>query len=222
MSASFFKRLVSSVIDVIIVIVFIYITFALIGKPLLQKRIDNFDEVYTSYGAILSTYNEDLTEVQKEYKANMEVANGDADKEAAAQDLYQAKIDILNQQNNIDIEPFNHTLTLYYLNIIYYFVIGFAVIMTAYTLAFKGKTLGRKLMQIQLEGNVNRMTVFVHDIVLKYLILLILFAYSLYYAFILLLILFMLDLVLISFTKSNTTLRDILLKIKVTKANYSH
>jgi hypothetical protein len=222
MSVGFFKRLMSSVVDITLVITVVIVTFLLIGRPLLQKRIDNFNEIYTSYTNIITVYNDDLQAAQTEYNANMTNANGNADKEAAAQALYTMKLNALKAQNNIDLEPYNLTISKYYYNIIHYYIIGFLALMTVYTLVVKGKTLGRKLLQIKLDGNVNLSTIFFHDIMLKYFFLLLLMAFSLYYAFIFLVLSFAVDLLLITFTRNKTTLRDMLLKIKVVKTNYGY
>lgn len=222
MNVGFFKRLVSSIVDFTLVITVVLITFLLIGKPLLQNRIDNFDEIYSSYNAIVLAYNDDLTAAQTEYNANMAIANGDADKEAAAQASYQMKLDALKQQNSIDLEPFNLTLTNYIYTSINYFVVGFIALMTVYALSLNGKTLGRKILQIKLDGNVSRMTVFFHDIILKYFFLALLMMFSLSYAVVFLVLSLAVDLMLIVFSKNKTTIRDILLKIRVVKAGYGY
>ncbi len=222
MNVGFFRRLISSVVDITLVLTVVIVTFLLVGRPILQNKIENFDMIYSSYSDVINVYNNDLANVQSEYNANMTQANGNADQEAAAQALYQMKVNILKQQNSIDLEPFNLTLTHYYYDIIYYFIIGFIVIMTAYTLIANSKTIGRKLLQIKLDGNVNRTTVFFHDIILKYFFLALLMAFNLYYAFMFLMLSFMADMLLITFTRNKTTLRDMLLKIRVVKAGYGY
>jgi hypothetical protein len=222
MSAGFFKRATSTVIDMIIVFAFIYLTFALIGKPLLQKRVENFDEVFSSYSIIIAAYNDDLTAIQTEYNANMEIADGDSALEAAAKETYQTKLDMLNQQNDIDVGLFNIPLTLYFLSIIYYFVVGFIALMTIYTLIIKGKTLGRKLMRVKMEGNINLLTVFFHDIILKYFFFIIILLFGMYYGFVFFMLSLMIDLILITFTKNKSTIRDMMFNIKIVNANQGY
>ncbi|XMB71592.1 RDD family protein [Mycoplasmatota bacterium WC30] len=227
MSASFFKRLTSAIVDFIIVIMVTYLAFIVGGKTLLQNRVDNFDEVYGAYTQILTAYNDDLQNLQTEYDANIELANGDADLEAFAAEDYNAKSTILNQQNTIDIEPFNEPLTQYYMEIIYFFSIGMIVIMALLVVATSGKTLGRRLMKIKLitenngeSANPNLIQVFFHDIILKYFFIILVFTISMYYGFILILIALLVDIVLISLSRKKSTIRDYFLRMRV--VNFNH
>ncbi len=225
MSASFFKRLGSSIIDFIIVIMVVYFAFVVGGKSLLQNRVDNFDEIYGAYNQILTAYNNDLQNLQTEYDANMELANGDGALETIAQEDYTAKSNILKQQNTIDIEPFNEPLTQYYLEIIYFFAFGFIALLTLLVMFTTGKTPGRRILKINLMAetngeftNPNIIQVFFHDVVLKYFFIIVVFAMSMYYGFIFILIAFIVDMVLISFTRKKFTIRDFSLRLRVVNA----
>ncbi len=227
MSASFFKRLFSSVIDIVLVFLVVYLAFVAGGRTILRNRVENFDEIYSSYNEVLAVYNSDLQDLQTEYDVSIEIADGDETLEDIATAEYNYKIQLVNDQNAIDIEPFNEPLTHYFLETIYFYAIGFLVIMTIVSLATLGRTPGRRLMFVKLASQKgpgefekpNPILVFFHDIVLKYFFLIITFIISMYYGLILVLIAFSVDLILIMFTRNNTTLRDILLKIRVLKAS---
>ncbi len=227
MSASFLKRLLSSVVDIALVFLIVYLAFIAGGRTILRNRVENFEEIYSSYNEILEVYNGDLQDLQLEYDVNMEIADGDEALEDIAIAEYNNRIQLVNDQNAIDIEPFNEPLTHYFLETIYFYAVGFLVIMTILSFATLGRTPGRRLMSIKLATQTgpgefekpNPISVFLHDIVFKYFFLVIAFVVSMYYGLILILVAFAVDLILIMFTRNNTTLRDILLKIRVLKAN---
>lgn len=230
MSASFFKRLTSSIVDLVLVFVVVYFAFVVGGRTLLQNRVENFDEIYASYNEMIVTYNEDVNFIQTEYDANMELANGDAELEALAKQTYDMKAEILNLQNNIDIEPFNEPLTGYFLESIYFYAIGFIALMTILAIATNGRTPGRWLLKVRLAsdkgdgefGKPNPIQVFFHDIMLKYFFLVIVFTMSMYYGVIFILLTLAVDMILMSFTRNKSTIRDYFLRLRVVKAGYGY
>lgn len=222
MNAGFLKRAFSSLVDITIVVVIIYLTFIAFGRPILRNQVPNFDEINSAYQEILDAYNEDLATLGEEYSAAIELANEDETLEAAAQTTYQEKLQMLESQNSIDIEPFNRPLSAYFLTTVYYYLLGFLILMTVYALATKGKTLGRRMMQIRLDGNVHVFTIFFHDIVFKYFFIILVFVVSMYAGLLLLLLSLFVDLMLMSLSKKKATLRDILLKLNIVKAGYGY
>ncbi|MGI6392995.1 MAG: RDD family protein [Candidatus Izemoplasmatales bacterium] len=222
MNAGFLRRAFSSLTDILIVVLVVYLTFLLFGKLILRKQVDHFAELHTPYQEMLDVYNEDLNAISEEYTAAMTLAGDDEALKAEAQRVHQLKAQILEMQNTTDIESFNRELSRYFLSIIYYFALGFIILMTIYALAFKGKTLGRKIMQVKLEGPVNSISVFFHDIVFKYFFVIVVFIVSPYGGFVLLFLSVIIDLILISLTRRKATLRDILLKIDVVKTGYGY
>ncbi len=225
MTVSFFKRMFSSVIDVTLVILVVYLSFVVGGRTILRNRIDNFDEIYSTYNEILETYNSDIQDLQIEYEANIELADGDEELETLAREEYNAKLQLVNEQNTIDIEPYNEPLSQYFLEIIYYFSIGFIVFVAILTMAMGGNTPGRRMLSIKLvvdngSGEFiapNPIFVLFHDVLLKYFFIIVVFIISMYYGVIMMMIGFIIDLLLMGFTRNHTTIRDILLKIKVIK-----
>lgn len=222
MNAGFLKRAMSSLIDLIIVFSLIAMTFFLFGRTIIRNQIPDFDEIFTAYNEVVDAYNSDLEIITTEYTAALEIADGDETLEAAAQEVYSTKKAMLDAQNVVDIEPFNKPLTGYFLNSIYYFAIGFLILMAIYTLATGSKTFGRKVMQVKLSGPVNPISIFFHDIVLKYFFTVLVFSVSIYAGVVLFLLSLAIDLILVSFTKNKNTLRDIFLKMSIEKTGYGY
>lgn len=230
MTASLFRRMFSSFIDLCIVILVVYVLFSIGGKPILQNRIENFDTIYAEYNEILEAYNADLEALRTEYDANITLADGDETLEAEALVDYNLKNSILNEQNTIDINPYNKPLTQYYTEIIYFFVLSFIILMTVLSLSLLGKTPGRRIMQVDLlirgeKGDYVKPSltqVFLHDILLKYFVIVLVFSFNMYYGVMLMLLAILIDVVLISFTRNKSTIRDFLSKMTVHRSNYSY
>ncbi|MDD3122777.1 MAG: hypothetical protein PHC62_04555 [Candidatus Izemoplasmatales bacterium] len=220
MNAGFLKRAFSSLVDIIVVLSIVYVSFSLIGKNALQNKIPNFNEINTAYQEIATAYQADYATAEDEYSALKVLADGNDALETEAAALYADRIATINAQNLVDIEPYNRPLTTYYMNVILYHVIGFLILMSVYTVALSGKTLGRTISRTKLEGSVNPISIFLHDIILKYFFILLSFFYSPYIAIVLLIVSLIIDMILINFTKNKSTLRDTLLKITVSKSNY--
>ncbi len=230
MTAGFFKRLFSTVIDFVIIMVVVYFAFTIGGETILQNRVDYFDAQYYTYQEILAAYNDDLTEIQTDYQAAMTIAEGDAELEAAALAEYNLKSILLNTQNTIDIQPYNISLSSYFLEILYFFAFGFIVLMTILTLITLGKTPGRRLFRLRLvheitKGEIKNPTIiqiFFHDIMLKYFLIVLLFMYNPIYGAMFILIAIVTDLILITITRNKATIRDYFLRMKVIPANYGN
>lgn len=230
MNAGFFKRLSSSIVDFAMVFVFVYLIFLIGGRTVLQNRVEYFDYRYSTYSEILDVYNEDIVTAQTEYEANMEVAAGNADLEAAATDLYNLKTSMLNTQNTMDIQPYNISLTGYYLNIIYFFAFGVVFMIALLAVLTLGRTPGRRLLQIRLvtqnsqgeNTKPNAVQVFFHDAILKYFFIAVVIMMSIYYGFVFIMLSLLIDMILMTFTKSKITIRDYFLRTKVVKAGYGY
>lgn len=227
MKAGFFRRLSSAVIDLVLVIVVIYLIFIAGGRILLRNRVNYFDQRNYAFHELLDAYNNDLANAQNEYSANMEAAGDDLDLQAQAQDLYNMKTSILNMQNSIDIQPYNVSLTYYYYEIINFFTYGLVIIFAILSVAVSGNTIGRKLFKIKLikhpsDENSSKPSVLqllLHDSILKYLVIALVFSYSIYLGFIFILFSLLVDLLLISITRSKSTVRDYLSQLQVINSN---
>lgn len=223
MNAGFFKRAFSSLLDASIIILVLYLSFILGGRTILRNQVENFDEVFAAYNQVVDEYNASLSTLYEEYTAAMELADGDNELEATAQTAYDAGKAALDAQQLLDIEPYDEPLTPYFLNCIFYFAFGFIILLSIYTVLLKGMTLGRRLMQLKLEGSVNPITIFLHDIVLKYFfIVTISFVWTPYVGLLLVGLSLIADVILINFSRKKLTLRDMLTKISIVKTGYGY
>lgn len=227
MPVGFFRRLTSALVDFILIMVVVYLAFVLLGRGILRNRVDYFDQRYETYSEILTAYNNDVHDIQVEYEANIAIANGDADLEALATDNYNYQLALLDMQNSIDIEPYNESLTGYFLEIIYFFSIGFLLLITLVSVLTLGRTPGRRVMALQIISTTNTgeikapntIQVFFHDVILRYFFIAIVFTISLYYGFLLILLTLIVDMILMTVTRNKTTIRDYFLRLRVVKAS---
>ena len=222
MRAGFFRRLLSSLLDMILVFGVIYLSFILFGRGMLQNKIDDYDEINTTYEEIMAVYNEDIKDLQQEYEAAKLLAGEDEDLKAQALADYVEESDILFQQNQIDTAPYIQPLGIYFTNVVYYYAFIFLLISTFYTMILKGMTLGRRVMRLKLTGPVNLMSLFLHDIAFKYLLIIVLIPINPLYAIMAIMFMFLIDTALIAATKNKLTVRDMISKITVDKTEYNY
>jgi hypothetical protein len=222
MRAGFFRRLLSSLLDMVLVFGVIYLSFILFGRGMLQSQIDNYDEINTTYQEIMAVYNEDIKDLQVEYEAAKVLAGEDEDLRAEALADYVEKSDILYQQNQVDTAPYIQPLGIYFTNTVYYYAFIFLIIVTFYTIALKGMTLGRRVMRLKLTGPVNIMSLFLHDVAFKYLIIIVLIPINPLYAIMAIMFMFLIDTALIAATRNKLTVRDMISKITVDKTEYNY
>ncbi|PKK95638.1 MAG: hypothetical protein CVV60_00270 [Tenericutes bacterium HGW-Tenericutes-5] len=222
MRAGFFRRLLSSLLDMILVFGVIYLSFILFGRGMLQNKIDNYDEINTTYEEIMAVYNEDIKDLQQEYEAEKLLAGEDEELKAQALASYVEQSDILFQQNQVDTAPYIQPLGIYFTNVVYYYAFIFLLISTFYTMILKGMTLGRRVMRLKLTGPVNLMSLFLHDIAFKYLLIIVLIPINPLYAIMAVMFMFLIDTALIAATRNKLTVRDMISKITVDKTEYNY
>ena len=222
MRAGFFRRLISSLIDMMIIFTVIYLSFILFGRTMLQDKIENYDEINTAYQEIMVVYNDNMAEIQRDYEVAKTLAGEDEELLSAALDSYLEQSDILNEQNIIDTSPYMEPLGIYFANVIYYYMFIFLIIMTFYSMFLKGMTLGRRVMKIKLVGPINFMTVFLHDIAFKYLLVIVLVPINVLFAIMLIMLMLFIDMALIAATRNKLTVRDMISKITVERTEYKY
>ncbi|MFP4479010.1 MAG: RDD family protein [bacterium] len=213
MRAGFLRRLISALVDITIVVLFVYLTFILFGQNVLQNRVDNYDEIDAYYQEVIDTYYEDQEVVEDEYTEAREAAGDDEDARDEAYVIYRNKLSVLNHHYANDTSVYNRLLLDYNIGLIYFFALGIAFVLSGLVIGFKGQTPGRRLLKIELVGQVTIVNIIIHDLLLKYLFVIILFLISPYYAFIIIPTYFILDLFLILLSKDKSTIRDNLSKI---------
>ncbi|MFH0992819.1 MAG: RDD family protein [bacterium] len=222
MNAGFIKRSFASLVDFVIVMLIVYLTFIIGGRTILQNRVADFAVINEAYNELVDAYETDFNVLVADYNAEVELAGDSEALEAEALERYSTAKAVLDAQHSADIQPYDAPLTGYYMTVIYYFAIGFLILTAVYAVATGAKTVGRRLMQIRLSGPVNPASIFFHDIVLKYFFIVLVFSVSMLAGVGLLLLSFVIDFILITFTKKKATLRDIFLKMEVVKTGYGY
>ena len=222
MKAGFFRRLLSTIIDLMLVFGFIYLSFVAVGRSVLQDKIENYDEVNTRYSEIMDVYNSNLEQIQREYEAEIELAGEDQELKDLAFENYLSRSNVLNHQNLIDVAPYNLPLGIYFTNVIYYYVLIFLIVMSIYTIALKGATIGRRLLRLKLVGPVNYLSVFLHDIAFKYLLIIALMVINPLFSIMVLMFMGLVDTGLIAGTRNKNTIRDMVSKIQIEKIDYNY
>jgi hypothetical protein len=220
MNAGFFRRAFSSIIDLTLVLLVVFGSYFAFGRSVLRNQVADFEILYPNYQELMSSYNADVALVELEYKANLELAGEEQTAIDAAASLYQTKLAVLDQQNVIDLEPFNMPLSPYFLSIVYFVLVASLILMSIYTVAVVGKTLGRKAMQLKLDGPTNRISIFFHDIMFKYFIIILVIILSNLLGLALAALALVADVILIGLTRNKRTLRDSMTKLSVIKVGY--
>lgn len=231
MTVSLFRRISASFLDLCIILAIVYGLFFIGGRDFLRSNIENYNILNEDYTEIVDNYNADISRISSEYDVAIELAGEDQELKDAATLEYNLKKAIINSQNTIDINPYNDPLTVYFSSVINFFIVAFLILMAILTIATTGKTPGRRILRTKLavidsEGKnkkPNVFNVFLHDIVLKYFFIVLVLVYNTFYGVVFMLIAFMLDTILITFTKSNSTIRDFFTRQRVVKEdNYGY
>lgn len=200
MRAGYLRRLTSALIDLLAVILIVYIAFTLFGRSLIQNRVENYDIINQNLDTVLDVRNENLSYIDQSDE------DGDTQRE---------KIAVINHLSAFDESVYERLLSQYFTETVYFYLIGVTLLLSIMVIALNGQTLGRRLMRVELVGNINLFNVVIHDLLLKYILIVVLITFNLYYAFIIIPLYFLIDLFMIVLTKNKTTLRDNLSRIVV-------
>lgn len=215
MRAGFLRRLGSSLVDLMIVIIIVYLAFTFIGNPYLSGRIENFDEINENLTQVQDAYDLSTAQINQEYDDAKELAGDDQEAVDAAYLVYREKVSILNQHYAQDTSVYQRLLYDYNVGTIYFYAIGIGLLLGILVLSFKGLTPGRKLMKLELVGQVSMFHIITHDLLLKYMLVIVLVLITPYFALMLVPAYFIIDLLMIMLSKDKTTIRDRISKIIV-------
>jgi len=179
-----------------------YALHTLFIGTLLQKAVDpDYAEIESEYFELVDQRNLTMEEYLVQYD----------DGEITEDEYFDLRTDLQSQffEENEDVVT---TITQYWLYSFLYFAILVNVAYFAYMVKFKGQSLGRKIMKIELMGNIKWHTILLREILWKNLLYTFSFIVGLAINPILgifsLLIFVGLDVGLILFTKKKKTLRD--------------
>lgn len=213
MRAGFLRRLLSGLVDLMIVITIVYLAFTLIGNPYLQNQVENYDEVEENLNGVLDAYDISKAQVDLAYDEAKELAGDDDEAVGQAYLTYKNQISVLNQHYAQDTSVYQRLLYTYNVGTIYFYTIGIGLLLAILVLALKGLTPGRRLLKIELSGEVTIFNIILHDLLLKYILIIALLLFSPYLAFIIVPAYFILDIFMIMMSRDKTTLRDRISKI---------
>lgn len=213
MRAGFLRRFSSALVDLMIVISVVYLAFVLVGNPYLQKQVENYDEVDDNLNDVLDAYDLSKARVDIIYDEAKELAGDDEEARSEAYLVYKNQISVLNQHYAQDTSVYQRLLYTYNVGTIYFYTIGIGLLLAVLVISFKGLTPGRRLLKVELVGDVTIFNIIVHDLILKYVLVIVLILVSPYLAFIIIPAYFIIDIFMIMMGRDKTTLRDKISKI---------
>ncbi len=186
MSAGFFRRSGSFILDITLLLAIVSTLFSLVGGPLIRARLDDFDVLYASF-----------IEAQESRLDEVREATNERDLGLISEARYQERLTEINAFYDENYAAEATLFGQYVLAIVSYYFVMLTLFNYLYHLGFKGRTLGRKLFKLRLAGKVTWWTLLMREVFWKYF----------YWAFTLFFGLF-LDFILIGVTQSHKTLRD--------------
>lgn len=184
-----FKRIVSFIFDAMPIILILTVLFTLFVGDLLKP--DDYDNIYADYQAIRQDY---FGVIEEDYR------NGDITIEE-----YQRQYDLVIDDFNADTEDHIAVIYVYFVNVLLYHLLSFIVVYFVYVLLTKGRTMGRRLMKIELGGKVTFWRLFLREVLWKSAFWIITFGIGG----------IVLDIAMISFSRRKLALRDIVSGIYV-------
>lgn len=150
-----FRRITALLFDIIPLIVICSLIFNYLGADLIKP--DGYDEIKADYDALADEYYDKIAELQLQYEDG-EISD------VVYVDQQALVLKAFNRQAEEYVMPvfmFEFvTKTIYYITtvtLLYYF----------YSLAMKGRTVGRRIMKIELGGKVTWWTLLLHEVIWK-------------------------------------------------------
>lgn len=189
MRVGLFRRIGSFIVDAMPIFVILSLLFQFFVGDVLKQ--DNYDAMYAEYESLRVQY---FGDIEEQY-ANDEITL----------DEYQLEFNEINPQFQDASEEQYAVLFEYMIRVIMYNVFGFILIYYLYSVFMKGRTLGRRLLKIELGGRINAWTLFVREVLWKLGYWVVTFVIGGV----------ILDVVFISFSKKKQTLRDIVTRTYV-------
>jgi uncharacterized RDD family membrane protein YckC len=183
MRVGLWRRLISFVLDAFPIAAIIALLFSWFVGDLLKPA--DYDNLYAQY-----------TEIREEYFSDLEQRYLD---EELTYEEYRERYDSLMPSFQRATEEYYPAILKYTTRVVLYHVISFGAIYYIYQVSTKGRTLGRRMMKIELAGKVTAWRLFVREILWKYVF----WTITLFVGGI------MLDIAMIAFSQKKQTLRDI-------------
>ncbi len=188
MRVGFFKRLASFLLDAMPIFFILSLSLTLFVGDMIKSQYPDYD----SKAALYQENLDEFSEMLDAYKLQLD------ENEITIEEYNEIFLELRSDFQNNNEYLYNLMLS-YYFNVALFYFISFTVINYFYNLAFKGQTVGRKLMKIELYGRINWYSLFIREVLWK----------SVFWVFTFL-VGIGLDWLLISFTTRKKTIRDYL------------
>lgn len=202
MKIGVFKRIASYLLDIVPIITLVYALHLLFVGTLLQNAVDpNYSDVESEYFDLVDERNVAVDGYYTQFD------NG----EITEDEYFELRADLQTEFFE-DNEEIVTTITQYWLYSFLYYAILINIAYYAYMVGFKGQSLGRKILKIELMGNIKWHTILLREVLWKNLLYtfscIIGLAINPILGIFSLLFFVGLDVGLITFTKKKKTLRD--------------
>jgi hypothetical protein len=202
MRIGFFKRAGSYLLDAVpILLLLVSLQTWFVGDLIKQSIHPEFDRLETMYYENLETYQDFMQPFYDQY------TEGEITYDEYIELAQPYQDDFIN--NNIYL--YDIVFVSYWLTSILYLVISFNVIYLVYMILMKGNSLGRKLFQLELQGNVTWYNIIMREFLWKHLFWLGTLSAGL-----------AIDFGMIAFTKKKKALRDIYSKTYIAQQGVNY
>ncbi len=188
MRVGFFSRIAALLLDAMPFILILSLFLSLFVGDLLKSSYPNYDHKISIYQENMDEYYETLNV----YKVQLD------SEEITLEEHDEMSLSLQDDFTNNN-EYFISIIFAYYMNVAIYFFVSFTLTNYIYHLFFKGQTIGRKLMNIELYGNINWYNLLLREVLWKTVFWL--FSFSAGIA---------IDITLVAFTSKRKTIRDYL------------
>ena len=145
MRIGLFKRVASYLLDIVpIISIFIVLHSLFIGTLLQQAVNPNYNQIYEDYLIVEEAYQDELADY------NTQLDNGEITEEEYFE-MREALNDAFYEDNEELVTP----ITMYFAYSMFYFLITINLAYVLYVIGMKGQTLGRKILKLELVGNIR-------------------------------------------------------------------
>ncbi len=188
MKIGFFRRITAFFLDAMPILLILSLLLNLFVGDILKSPYPNYDHN-------VEVYQENLDD----YYDTLNVYNNQLESNQITQEEYDALALGLQADFTNNNEYFISIMFAYYINTALYVFIGFTLINYFYNLFLKGQTIGRKIMKIELFGEITWFNLLLREVLWKTIFWAFTFSAGI-----------AIDITLIAFTKKRKTVRDYL------------
>ena len=186
------RRIISYLLDILPIFAILSLLFTFFVGDLLKP--DGHDELMEEYAVITEEYNTRIDPYRTQFE-----------NEEITEEEFQAIIDPIIEEFNEETVVHTESMLLNFQNGFLYYLMSFTSVYYVYSLLTMGKTIGRRMMKIELAGKVNWWTLLVREVIWK----------TGYYMLTLLIGGLILDIAMISFSAKKRAPRDIVTGITI-------